>query len=163
MADMFAEFGGDLFAPYLDYARQHGGNAMFTENAADIDDWAACAVETAEDLRDLFVPNFYFGAEADDRATVWALTGTTNHMGARLKAFFSSDISHWDVPEMNRVVMEAYEMVEDGALDEAEFRDFMFTNPVELFAGMNHDFFNGTVVEDAAARLFADQDAAAAE
>ena len=163
MADMFAEFGGKLFTPYLDYARQHGGNAMYTEDAADIDDWAACEVETAEDLRDLFVPNFYFGAEAEDRATRGALTGAANHMGARLKAFFSSDISHWDVPEMNQVVMEAYEMVEDGALDDAQFRAFMFTNPVELFGGMNHDFFNGTVVEDAATRLFADQDAAAAE
>ena len=95
------------------------------------------------------------GAEADDRATVWALTGRTNHQGARLKAFFSSNISHWDVPEMNQVVMEAYEMVEDGYLDEAEFRTFMFSNPVELCGGMNHEFFKGTVVEDAANSLFA--------
>ena len=29
-----------------------------------------------------------------------------------MKAVFSSDIGHWDVPDMREVVEEAYEMVE---------------------------------------------------
>ena len=38
-------------------------------------------------------------------------------MGARLNALFSSDIGHFDVPDMTEVVPEAYELVEHGLLD----------------------------------------------
>ncbi len=66
---------------------------------------------------------------------------------------FSSDISHWDVPDMSDTVHEAYEMVEDGALSSEAFRDFMFVNPARLHAGMNPDFFKGTRVESAVDEL----------
>jgi len=39
-------------------------------------------------------------------------------------------------------------MVESGLLTAEDFRDFTFSNPVGLFAGMNQDFFKGTIVED---------------
>ena len=58
---------------------------------------------------------------------------------------------------MNHVLEEAYEMVEDGFASEAEFRDFTFTNPVTLHAGMNPNFFKGTVVEDAVDKLLVEQ------
>jgi hypothetical protein len=39
-----------------------------------------------------------------------------------------------------------------------DFRDFVFTNPVEFWGGMNPDFFKGTRVEKEAAAALADAD-----
>jgi hypothetical protein len=36
---------------------------------------------------------------------------------------------------MTRVIEEAYEVVESGLISEEDFRDFVFTNPVTLWAG----------------------------
>lgn len=41
----------------------------------------------------------------------------------------------------------------EGFIEEADFRDFTFGNVVEMHAGMNPDFFKGTVVEDAVEKL----------
>ena len=48
---------------------------------------------------------------------------------------------------------EAYEQVEHGVMSADDFRDFAFTNPVRLHAGMNPDFFKGTACEAAVAKL----------
>ena len=32
-----------------------------------LDDYAACRIDRKEDFKELFVKNFYFGCEADDR------------------------------------------------------------------------------------------------
>ena len=53
------------------------------------------------------------------------------------------------VPDMREVLPEAHELVDDGVISEADFRDFVFTYPVEFWAGMNPDFFKGTTVEKA--------------
>jgi hypothetical protein len=68
-------------------------------------------------------------------------------MGARLNAIFSSDVGHFDVPDMADVVPEAYELVEDGLVTETDFRDFMFANAVRFWGEVNPDFFRGTVVD----------------
>jgi len=60
------------------------------------------------------------------------------------------------VPDMLKVMVEAYEMVEDGFMNDADFRDFTFGNVVRMHAGMNPDFFKGTVVEDAVGKLMAE-------
>jgi len=78
-----------------------------------------------------------------------------NPFGARLKATFSSDIGHWDVPDMREVLAEAYELVEHELLDEKDFEEFVFVNPAMLHAGMNPDFFKGTVVEEPVKTLLA--------
>lgn len=114
------------------------------------DEWARCQIEKAEDIRDLFVNNFHFGCEADDPINAWAFSAKVNPFGARLKALFSSDISHWDVPDMAKVVEEAYELVEKEVITDVDFQDFVFGNPVSFFGGMNPEFFNGTVVEEQA-------------
>ena len=62
------------------------------------------------------MPHFYFGCEGDDPGVSWAFNGRTNPAGARLRAMFGSDISHWDVPDMTEPMAEAYEQVEDGRL-----------------------------------------------
>jgi hypothetical protein len=73
--------------------------------------------------------------------------------GSRLKAIMSSDMGHWDVTDMTRILEEAYGMVESGLLDEHSFRDFVFANPASLHARMNPEFFKGTVVENAVGTL----------
>jgi hypothetical protein len=47
------------------------------------------------------------------------------------------------------VLVEAHELVDDGLIDDTQFRAFVFDNPVRLWAGMNPEFFDGTVVESA--------------
>jgi hypothetical protein len=73
--------------------------------------------------------------------------------GAKLKAIFSSDIGHWDVTDMEEVLEEAHELVEDELIDADQFKEFVFTHPAMLHAGMNPDFFKGTVVERDVAKL----------
>ena len=73
--------------------------------------------------------------------------------GLTLAAMFASDIGHWDVPDMREVVLEAWELVEDGLLSLDDFRDFTFTNAVRCMAGTNPRFFEGTVVEKSAAAI----------
>ena len=113
------------------------------------DEFAACRISSAEDIKDVFTRQFFFGCEADDPMNAIAFDAKSSPLGARLHAIFSSDIGHWDVPEMSGVLPEAWELVEEGLLDETDFRDFVFASPVALFAHSNPDFFEGTTVEAA--------------
>ena len=54
---------------------------------------------------------------------------------------------------MREPLAEAYELVEDGAITQDNFRDFVFTNAVRLWGTQNPDFFKGTRVEKEAAAL----------
>ncbi|HZO81699.1 MAG TPA: amidohydrolase family protein [Candidatus Binataceae bacterium] len=119
----------------------------------ELDDYAACGIERAEDIRDLFVRNFYFGCEADDPLNAWAYNTRINPFGAQLKTLLGSDIGHFDVVNMAEVLEEAYELVERRLITEDDLRDFLFTNPVRFFGEANPNFFKGTVIETAASRL----------
>ncbi len=119
------------------------------------DDFAATGIEQAEDIRGLFEPYFYFGCEADDPVTASAFNSKANPFGARLRPMLSSDLGHWDVPDMREILEEAYSLVESQALTEDDFRDFAFTNPATLYGGTNPAFFEGTRVESDVARLLA--------
>ncbi len=130
-------------------------NGNGTGEVDDLDDYSRCRITRKEDIRELFVPRFYFGCEADDPINAWAFNRRANPMGSRLNALFSSDIGHFDVPDMTEVVPEAYELVEHGLLTEDDFRDFMFTNAVRFWGEVNPDFFKGTVVEKQAADVLA--------
>jgi predicted TIM-barrel fold metal-dependent hydrolase len=112
-----------------------------------LDDFAACEIDTVEDIQDLFVPRFFFGCEADDPLTAWAFNTATNPGGARLRATLGSDMGHWDVPDVRAILPEALEMVDRGLIDEADFRSFTFEHPCEFFAGVNPQFFAGTRIE----------------
>ena len=70
--------------------------------------------------------------------------GKVNPFGARINAIFSSDVGHFDVPDMRMVLPEAYELVEDGLITADDFRDFTFANAVRLWGTQNPDFFEGT-------------------
>jgi predicted TIM-barrel fold metal-dependent hydrolase len=118
-----------------------------------VDEYGPCRIETIDDFRALFVEPFFFGCEADDPTTSWAFAERVNPLGAKLKALFSSDIGHWDVPVLADVAWEAQEGVREGLVSEADFRDFVFTNPARFWTAGNPAFFAGTRVEDAVSRL----------
>jgi len=120
---------------------------MIEEILPDLDDWHRAKIENKQDFKDLFETRFYYGCEADDPTAAWAFNARVNPMGAKIRAMLSSDIGHCDVPDIRDVLPEAYELVEDGLLNDEEFRDFVFTNAVRLYAGMNPNFFKGTRIE----------------
>ena len=130
-------------------------NGNGTGNVEDLDDYSRCKITRKQDFQDLYVRRYYFGCEADDPINAWAFNKKANPMGVRLNAFFSSDIGHFDVPDMTEVVPEAYELVEHGLLDDDDFRDFTFANAVRFWGEVNPDFFKGTVVEKQAAEVLA--------
>jgi len=132
-----------------------GGSSALTGGIENLDDYFRCGVERKEDIRDRFVRPYYFGCEADDPVNGWAFNRAANPLGARLNALFSSDIGHFDVPDMADVVPEAFELVEHGLLSDDDFRDFMFANAVRFWGEVNPDFFHGTAVEKPAAQLLA--------
>ena len=113
---------------------------------------ARVRIDGPGDIRRLFARNFYFGCEADDPMTSIAFD---EKMGLQLKPLLGSDIAHFDVADATEVLDEAYELVEDGHITEANFREFTFSNVVQLYRGMNPSFFTGTVVEADADAEFA--------
>jgi predicted TIM-barrel fold metal-dependent hydrolase len=144
--------------PLVDALRRGEGldsDASLTGGVEDLDDYFRCKIEGKDDIRELFVPRFYFGCEADDPINAWAFNRHANPMGSRLNALFSSDIGHFDVPDMCDVVPEAHELVEHGLLTDDDFRDFMFANAVRFWGEVNPDFFKGTVVAKQAAEVLA--------
>jgi predicted TIM-barrel fold metal-dependent hydrolase len=112
-----------------------------------IDEFAASGVASADDIQAIFEQRFFFGCEADDPMNAIAFDRKKIPRGARLNAVFASDIGHWDVPDFRQVLPEAWELVEDGHLDAADFKAFTCDNAIALFAGTNPRFFEGTTVE----------------
>jgi len=157
LTHLFQSYGGKALADKLERWKPEGEaySPRTADPDASLDDFEACAIERAEQIRDLFIPNFYFGCEADDPANASAFNIRANPYGARLNAIFGSDIGHFDVPDMTKVLTEAWELVDEELISESDFRDFVFANPVRLWAANNPDFFNGTVVEQQARTLLA--------
>lgn len=155
------EYGEDRHKANVNQTRHGEGEfwalTQWPDEPIDMDEFKACGAKTQQDLHDLFVPNFYFGCEADDRLVASAFNPRLNVLGARLQAIFSSDIGHWDVIDATRCVPESYELVEEGLLSAADYRDFMFSNAVKLHGSMNPDFFKGTIIEADASRVLAKQ------
>jgi predicted TIM-barrel fold metal-dependent hydrolase len=151
--ELVARYGGKWVEGKLDLVA-HGLPVDDSNVPAELrDEWAALAIARREELGELFAERFFFGCEADDPCTSWAFARRTNPFGAALRATLGSDIGHYDVPDMTRVIEEAYESVERGWIEPDDFRDLVFGNAVRLHGGMNPVFFKGTCVEDAAARV----------
>ena len=156
LVDLCRRYGGRIFEGRLNEAVRLGASAGFSatlENPAMVDEFAPCGINDKHEIKDLFVPHFYFGCEADDPSTAWAFDTKKNPYGAKLNAIFSSDIGHWDVVDMRNVTAEAYELVEHRLLNEDEFRDFTFANEARMRCSMNPNFYKGTIVEGQVAKL----------
>ena len=164
LVEMFKKYGNDYLTPERIRAEPHQSiNSNLFVPAEELDDFASTGVTEPENIREIFDANFYFGCEADDRLNTVAFDTRLNHFGARLNAILGSDIGHWDVPDMTKVLVEAYELVDDGFIDADDFRDFSYANVVRMHTGMNPDFFKGTVVEDAVENLKNEASTVAAE
>jgi hypothetical protein len=152
MRQLFEQHGGPLLSRYAErIGRDEGSMLNPPEDRAKVDDFAATGAEDAQAFARQFVDGFYFGCEGEDRATVMAFDRRLNHFGQQLNAVFSSDLGHWDVPEMAHVLDETYELVEHELLSPDDFRRFTFSNVARLYTSMNPDFFKGTAVEAAVA------------
>lgn len=153
LLELFAKYGGERFNADPEALRD--AFDRLEPEPPMLDEFAACEIEDERDIYDLFVPHFYFGCEADDPSVAWAFRRAANAGGSELRAMFSSDIGHWDVPDMSEVLCEAHELVEKDLLDEAQFERFVFTNPVRFYTRLNPGFFDGTRCEDAARAVVA--------
>ncbi|PWR18262.1 amidohydrolase family protein [Zavarzinia compransoris] len=155
---LYREHGQDLFAggnpddETLLKAALGGVLGAFSkdEAAETIDEFPG--ITSIEDIRDRFVPNFYFGSEADDPTVAHAFNTRVNPLGARLNAFWASDFGHWDVPDGTEVLAETWSLVERGAITEDEFRDIVFANPYRFYTEADPDFFRGTAIDGAGAK-----------
>ena len=151
LKSLVEKYGDDDMAAEL--ARRDGWPSAEEDNLTGgmpvLDDFAACKIARKEDWVDLYARPYFFGCEADDRMNVTAF-GKANPFGARINAIFSSDIGHFDVPNMLSPVPEAYELVEDELITPSDFRDFTFANAVRLWGQQNPRFFEGTRVAKAA-------------
>lgn len=148
LESLFDEFSDDAFRERRD--RLDETLAFLSdpeEDRAGIDEWAASGITSTDDLVRIFTEQCFFGCEADDPMNALAFDDRINPDGARLRAMFASDIGHWDVPDFDGVLGEAWELVEDDLVTPEQFRDFMFGNVARLMAGTNPAFFDGTTVE----------------
>ncbi len=153
---LHAQYGGKMVEGRLDKVLSTSLNVEPEPlDGLELDDFARCQIKRPEDIRDLFIPRFFFGSEADDPMNRVAFDRKLLPFGEQINILFSSDMGHWDVTNTADVVHEAYEQVEKGLITEENFRDFVFANQVKFFAGANPDFFKGTHVESQAAKLLA--------
>jgi hypothetical protein len=159
LSELVAKYGGEEYTPYLDRFKVKdnvpGARPGLMPDLDCIDDWAAAGIESKKDLHDQFVSRFFFGCEADDLTIAHAFNGHSMHGGARLQALFSSDVAHWDVPDMTETLAESYELVEKKLITEDDFRDFTFTNMIKLHTALNKDFFKGTAIESEVNKVLA--------
>jgi predicted TIM-barrel fold metal-dependent hydrolase len=142
------------YGPSGEYNVQPNPNNVTPErDEAELDEFAASLLKEDEDLAYMFGKRFFFGCEADDNSVYRAMDAKANAFGLRLRPFFSSDIGHWDVPNISEVLLESHKLVDDGLLTDDDYRDFVFSYPARLHAEMNPAFFEGTPVESAAKDL----------
>jgi hypothetical protein len=149
---LFTEYGAAGVAGRVD--RLADGLELLSSShdlPRDVDMFGESLLTGVDDLLEMFANRFFFGCEADDPMNALAFASDLNPGGVTLPAIFASDVGHWDVPDLRGVVPEAYELVEHGHIDDEQFRDFVFDNPVKLWNSMNPEFFRGTVVEKEAA------------
>jgi len=150
---LLREYGEPRFLDKVEHAAGSIGLHTSPEDPAALDEFGACGIDGAESIRALFAERFYFGCEADDPMNAWAFAKQVNPFRARLRAMFSSDIGHWDVRDVSQVVSEAWELVDHGLIDEADFRDFTFRFPAQFWTATNPHFFKGTALADAVTPL----------
>jgi predicted TIM-barrel fold metal-dependent hydrolase len=139
----------DILARNLDNLECDITQEELTERDRDADEFAHVHIEERDDIRRLFAERFYFGCEADDPLIALAFDAD---LGLQLRPLLGSDISHFDVPDASQVLGEAWELVEDGLIDQADFRELTFANAVRLYGTMNPEFFRGTILADDARR-----------
>ena len=113
----------------------------------ELDDFAAAGIESVEDIRKRWVDSFYFGSESDDRTVAAAFNDKVNPLGVKINAIWSSDIGHWDVPDLTAPLAESWDLVEQGVISAQDFKALVFGNPYRFYTEANPAFFQGTAIE----------------
>ena len=115
LQDLFSRYGADFIrGRELDPAlRDSLGISALPHSREphedELDDFAAAGIESAEDIRKRWVDSFYFGSEADDRTVAAAFNDRVHPLGAKINAIWSSDIGHWDVPDLTEPLAESWD------------------------------------------------------
>ncbi|MCS5604393.1 MAG: amidohydrolase family protein, partial [Alphaproteobacteria bacterium] len=113
LVEMAKIYGDERLTPERIRAEPHQpGTTQLFVPPEELDDFAGTGINGGRDILRIFDNNFYFGSEADDRMTAVAFDTKLNHYGAKMNAVLGSDIGHWDVPDMTKVMVEAYELVD---------------------------------------------------
>jgi predicted TIM-barrel fold metal-dependent hydrolase len=152
--DLFQQYGADLTkdhsltkeklaesvlgSSFTRFSRQPVGE--------ELEDFAAAGIETIEDIRDRWVNSFFFGSESDDRTIATAFNDKANPLGVKINAIYSSDVGHWDVPDLTAPLAESWELVQEGVISEADFKAYVFSNPYKFYTEANPNFFEGTAI-----------------
>jgi amidohydrolase family protein len=160
LSELFAHYGKDLTLGRSiegeDLIRDTLG-ARYTKDARqprpeELDDFAAAGIESVEDIKRRWVDSFFFGSESDDRTVAHAFNDRANPLGVKINAIYSSDVGHWDVPDLRLVLAESRALVDQGAISESDFKAWVFGNPYKFYTEANPRFFEGTRVADALPR-----------
>jgi hypothetical protein len=117
------------------------------------DEFEDSGLRGCADLARIFGAQFAFGCESDDLSVPRALDGPGNKLGVELRPLFSSDVGHWDVPQLTDPLPNSWSLVESGRLSREAYRRFAFELPARVHLAMNPDFFAGTAVEAAVREL----------
>ena len=70
MMDMFSQYQDKIFKPDVEGLAE--SFAKLEPEPPYYDEWAACGIKRKMDIVKKFVPNFYFGCEAEDTSVAWA-------------------------------------------------------------------------------------------
>jgi predicted TIM-barrel fold metal-dependent hydrolase len=103
-----------------------------------LDDFAAAGISDESDIARRFIPNFWFGCEADDPPTCFG--------ESHVRAVWATDGGHWDVPDLTGSLDTTWTYVEKGHLSIENFSDLVYRNPVRFFTEANANFFQGTAL-----------------
>jgi hypothetical protein len=145
---LFAEFGKALTR-----GRPTDGETIIRDTlgaryaADERNDFAAAGIESIEDIRSRWADSFFFGSESDDRTVAHAFNDKANPLGVKINAIYSSEVGHWDVPDLTEVLADSYRLVDQGVITEADFKAWVFDNPYKLYNEANADVFIGTTIE----------------
>jgi hypothetical protein len=159
--ELFARYGTELTKGYTlskEELKESVLGASFSRysrnpEGSELEDFGAAGIERIEDIRDRWVNPFFFGSESDDRTIATAFNHKANPLGVKINAIYSSDVGHWDVPDITLPLAESWELVQEGVLSEADFKAYVFENPYRLYTEANPNFFKGTAIEAEVAQL----------
>lgn len=153
LRSLVEEYGEPQQRKYIDTVARYPSSLRLNKTTDELaardepvtDDFAASGIDSPDKLAELF-DRCFLGCEADDVSVAWAYHKST---GTKLRPVFGSDIGHFDVADMTHPLVEAYELIEDGYVNEEQFREFTYLNVAQLHTRMNPGFFAGTIVESA--------------
>ena len=112
------------------------------------DEYALAGIEEPDDFKAGFVDSFFFGCLGEASFDFLAFAHDILPSGSKLKAVYGTDMGHYNPTPMNELLRTAYESVDRDLISADDFRAMTFGNPVELLAGSNPNFFDGTAIED---------------